>query len=103
MQTSIFSLLLAVRIFTFEHPVEDSEHQVKNKIVHSVDEDGVQRWFDEDGELHREDGPAIIFSDGLQAWYKHGKPHRKGGPAVIQANGTKEWYLNGHFQRREKP
>lgn len=34
--------------------------------------------------LHREDGPAAIYSDGFE-WYLNGKLHREDGPAV---NGT---------------
>ena len=26
-----------------------------------------------DGELHREDGPAVIFPSGSQYWYRNGK------------------------------
>jgi hypothetical protein len=35
---------------------------------------GNQTWYDEMGRFHREDGPAIIFVDGVELWYYHGKP-----------------------------
>ena len=47
--------------------------------------------------LHREDGPAIEYSDGTKYWYKNGKLHRKDGPAIENAYGHKEWYLNGYY------
>lgn len=37
------------------------------------------------GLLHRDDGPARIYSNGTKQYYKHGYLHRVGGPAV-QAN-----------------
>jgi hypothetical protein len=54
-----------------------------------------RRYYDENGYLHREDGPAVIFSDGEQAWFYHGKRHREDGPAIEFPNGIKFWYYNG--------
>jgi hypothetical protein len=34
-----------------------------------VDEHGTKRWYDEQWELHREDGPAVESPDGYKAWY----------------------------------
>jgi hypothetical protein len=56
--------------------------------------DGSQYWY-LSGDLHREDGPAVIFPDGSQAWFLNGKYHREDGPAVIYSNGNREWYLSG--------
>jgi hypothetical protein len=50
-------------------------------------------WF-LDGQLHRTDGPAVIYADGYQVWYLHGKRHRTDGSALIGANGYQAWYLN---------
>jgi hypothetical protein len=60
-----------------------------------------------DGNLHRVDGPAIIYSDGshslgcegtqsfrTQIWCQNDKKHRVDGPAIIYSDGTKHWYLN---------
>ena len=47
------------------------------------------------GQFHREDGPAIEYSDGYIAWYLNGQLHRTDGPAVQYPNGFKAWYLNG--------
>ena len=46
-------------------------------------------------DLHREDGPAIIWQDGTKAWYIDGEKHREDGPAIEWSNGKKEWYLYG--------
>ena len=45
--------------------------------------------------LHREDGPAIEYTDGSEEWYKNGKLHREDGPAIKWVNGPKFWHLNG--------
>ncbi len=58
-------------------------------------EDGVKRWFNEKGELHREDGPAIVWPDGTKMWFKNGQRHREDGPAVEYPSGNCGWYLNG--------
>jgi hypothetical protein len=65
-------------------------------------QDGTQYWY-LNGELHREDGPAIIRPDGTQRWYLNGKCHREDGPAIIRQNGTKEWYINGKHHREDGP
>ena len=45
--------------------------------------------------IHREDGPAIEWSDGAKEWCLNGQFHREDGPAVEYANGNRWWYLNG--------
>ena len=35
----------------------------------TVEEWGTIRWYNENNELHREDGPAIECSNGDKAWY----------------------------------
>ena len=55
------------------------------------------------GQLHREDGPAIECIDGTKSWWLNGELHREDGPAVERASGTKEWYLNGLWHREDGP
>ncbi len=64
--------------------------------------DGTQEWYWHN-ELHREDGPAIIRTDGTQEWYWHGKWHRDGGPAIIKADGTQIWCQHGEVHREDGP
>ena len=45
------------------------------------------------GQLHREDGPAVEGADA-KYWWLNGKLHREDGPAYESANGSKSWYLN---------
>ncbi len=60
-------------------------------------------WSDDDGQWHRDDGPAILWPDGTQDWYRHGKIHREDGPAVIRADGTRIWWQNGERHRDNGP
>ena len=68
----------------------------------TIDDYGTKRWFLND-KLHREDGPAIEWSEGSKYWYLNGKFHRTDGPAIERKNGTKEWYLNGKLHRTDGP
>ncbi len=61
------------------------------------------KYRDEDGELHRDDGPAIIYADGTQEWYQHGRKHREGGPSVIWPSGTQMWHQHGELYREDGP
>lgn len=47
------------------------------------------------GELHREDGPAVLGSEGGKFWFKHGELHREDGPAIELRDGTKGWFVRG--------
>jgi hypothetical protein len=44
--------------------------------------DNTGKWWRRDGQLHRENGPAIEYANGDTAWYQYGKLHREDGPAV---------------------
>ena len=64
-------------------------------------ENGTMEWADEEGETHRDnDLPAVVFADGTQQWWWHGKQHRDNDlPAIIYADGTKVWWRHGELHR----
>lgn len=74
-----------------------------------VDQFGRKKWFDDAGEFHREDGPAVIFPDGGFIYAIHGKYHRLDGPAMVHSamdkGGpmTKRWYVDGELHRVDGP
>jgi hypothetical protein len=72
------------------------------QVGRHIDADGTQRWH-VDGQLHRLDGPAVIYADGLQEWYVDGQLHRLDGPAVIYADGSQEWHVDGQLHRLDGP
>lgn len=67
--------------------------------------EGDMEWYYKD-RLHREDGPAIIWTTGTKEWYFHGRRHREDGPAIEYSSGILVWWLHGvemteleHFNR----
>jgi hypothetical protein len=62
--------------------------------------DGSLRAWVVDGQLHRDDGPALVTSK-KKVWYCHGKRHRDGDlPAVIWLDSSKvKYYCHGKLHR----
>jgi len=73
------------------------------EIMRIDPEDGSKEWYNAKRQLHREDGPAVIRSNGDKAWYINGQLHREGGPALEYANGTKMWFIHGKRHREDGP
>ncbi len=83
------------------------------KTRKSIGTDGTIYYRNKNDELHREKGPAVIYTDGgcsyylnnelrrtisfagIQRWSKNGQYHREDGPAVILSDGTRIWFKNG--------
>ena len=77
---------------------------MREQFIH-IDEDG-DKYYYSDKEmtvLHREDGPAIEYTDGSKSWYIDGKCHREDGPAIEWVSGTKEWCVDGKRHREDGP
>jgi hypothetical protein len=70
--------------------------------VRTVDAAGTVRYM-VGGRLHREDGPALEYSNGSKEWHIKGRQHREGGPAVITAEGNQYWMQNGQYHREDGP
>jgi len=56
-----------------------------------------------DGQLHRDDGPAVEMANGDKYWYRNGRLHRDDGPAIETSGGSKYWYRNGRLHRDDGP
>ena len=71
--------------------------------VMTVRPDGSIEWRNQEGKLHREDGPAREWpAQGAKAWYRNGKLHRVNGPAMDGPLG-KSWYRDGKRHREDGP
>lgn len=66
-----------------------------------ISSEGTIRYYNENNKLHRIHGPAVIFVDGIQCWYKNGLKHRPDGPAIEYSDGGAEWWEHGHLLRIE--
>jgi hypothetical protein len=51
--------------------------------------DGDIFWYNEAGERHRDDGPAVVFPDGDVAWCLNGRQYRF-NEWLIEMNKTDE-------------
>jgi hypothetical protein len=69
-----------------------------------IDKYGSKIWYNEKGEIHRTDGPAVELSNGInKQWWINGKRHRTDGPAVEFADGSKMWFVKGVWHRTDGP
>ena len=59
--------------------------------------------YNNQGQLHCKDGPAIIRVDGTKEWYFNGQRHRIGEPAFEGSNGAKSWWLFDKLHRINGP
>ena len=55
-----------------------------------INEFGTKRWRNSKNQLHRKNGPAVIFTNGRMHWFINDKPHRIDGPALAW-NVAKFW------------
>ena len=83
------------------HVIESLFNVLKYHI--EVDEFGARKYLNAAGQLHREDGPAVVYATGTKEWWLNGQLHRDAGPAVIWNDGSKEWYQNGQRHRIDGP
>ena len=66
---------------------------LKYRVV--VGPDGTRKYYNSAGQLHCEDGPAVILKNGSKFWFQNGDLHRTDGPAVTWTSGNMEWWING--------
>ena len=68
-----------------------------------IDKDGTKRHYNNQNQLHCENGPAIEYADGIKYWFINDQLHREDGPAIERPNGDKDWYFNGKRHREDGP
>jgi hypothetical protein len=56
---------------------------------------GDKFWYQDD-QLHRTDGPAIEYAGGDKMWYQNDLLHRTNGPALEYTSGAKYWWFKGY-------
>lgn len=63
-----------------------------------IDTVGTKRYYNNENELHREFGPAVVYTNSDKMWYLNDMLHRTDGPAIERADGYKECWINDqHF------
>ena len=68
-----------------------------------VDRYGTRRYYNNAGQIHRDNGPAVLTAFETKIWMQNGLKHRTDGPAVVWSEGTKQWYQNGYRHRTDGP
>jgi hypothetical protein len=76
-----------------------------------IDEFGTVLYYNAKQQLHREDGPAKIHYNGTKKWYFNGNLHRENGPAIEWGDGyfllddciEGDWYFEGQRHRLDGP
>lgn len=94
----------ATTISTTNTITKDDEPVTNTMCKIVTDDDGTKRYYFNDL-LHSEcdNCPAVIFKNGRELYYKHGKIHRDGGPAIEYNDTYQEWYRDGKLHRDGGP
>ena len=59
--------------------------------------DGSRISINDEGQLHRENGPAIIYPGGTKEYFLNGKRHRIDGPAIEYRGKDFEYWYEGKY------
>ena len=81
-----------------------SEQAVFDALKYRIETEasGTRRYYNSAGQLHRLDGPAVVYASGAMCWYQNGRLHRTDGPAVAVYGGHAEWFLYGRRLSEEE-
>lgn len=94
-----FRRIITTEYYT-EYKLNGLSHRTDGPAI--IFKNGEERWF-RSGLLHRIDGPAFIAVSGTRSWYNNGLVHRIGGPARIFGNDYEEWWNEGLIHRLDGP
>ena len=72
-------------------------------MTKEIDKNGNTLYYNEQGQFHREDGPAVVWADGRKEYWIDDELHRVDGPAVVCADGDKYWFKHGQKHREDGP
>ncbi len=64
------------------------------KSICEINNAGTKRWY-MNHHLHKEDGPAIEYSDRDKEWFLNGLRHREDGPVIEYGDKDKFWFYHG--------
>jgi hypothetical protein len=80
---------------TYEWYKYGKRHRDGDKPAIIILQKSSETWY-YNGMIHRDgDLPAVIYVNYYTGWYKYGKKHRKDKPAVIFNNGKQEYWVHG--------
>lgn len=86
----------------------------ENGESYRVDTNAVgDKFWIQDGRVHRTNGPAIEYHNGIKVWCIRGQVHRTDGPAALVSDHTsgdeyrivpteEEWWIDGRRYNKEQ-
>lgn len=70
----------------------------------SIMTNGTQMWFNEAGDLHRDDaGPAIVYGDGRREWWRDGVKYREDPIEDVLSSHLDSTKINGEASSQHHP
>lgn len=72
----------------------ETDGSIPENFTGIVEREYISKEWYKNGKLHREDGPAIEYSNGKKEWWIEDARHRVDGPACEYSSGYKEWWIN---------
>ncbi len=90
----MFEKLIKVFLMNLRKKSNNMSYEEYTVKVYS---DGTIKWFNQNDQLHRLDGPAVEYSDGDKHWFQNDQLHRLDGPSVEYPNGSKYWHIEGKY------
>lgn len=77
--------------------------QQRSSMIKKTFSSGTTIWFNDEGRIHRDDGPAVEWAHGVIEWRQNGLLHRLDGPACIFPGRHSAWMINGEMHRVDGP
>ena len=54
----------------------------------------IVRWW-KGSLIHKDNGPAVLYSSGTKTYWKNNKLHREDGPTIDDSDGSHKYFING--------
>jgi hypothetical protein len=80
-----------------------SNNKFNKKKISNIGDYSYEAYYDAQGVLHKEDGPARIWNDGVEEWYINGRLHRDNDLPAFKGRNKQIWYQHGKVHRVGKP
>ncbi len=79
------------------------QKQLEPKNDYTIENETGKFHLNGDSQFHCNNGPAIIYLNGNKEWYQKGKLHRLDGPAIDYNDGLlTEYWVNGVQHTKEE-
>jgi hypothetical protein len=98
-----FPILEAYSKAVYRRKERQSWKSLESLHISHPDGPGTARIHFKNNQIHRTEGPAVVFEDGSYIWYFWGKVSRQNGPALSFRNGVMKWKVNGLLHRTDGP